>query len=247
MNRRLLTVTAILAVIIMSCGKGKQPAGSAAVTSAVTVIDKGFSKFIAAYTTGVVTAGSTLQVVFTPDFAATIDRNRTQGLFSFTPAFKGTAEWADDVSLVYKPSKPLPSGTSFQGTLDMSRLGQVEERFRFFPLTFRTVEKNFTVTINPVTVDLPDGNSYTVTGTVVTSDQVDKAEVEKYLTDRVGRRDEKIRMDHDNRNCTPLPLRRSAGRRSRRSSPWHGTAHDNGIKTKGEQSSLYLPRESFPS
>ncbi len=235
MNRRLLTVTAILAVIIMSCGKGKQPAGSAAVTSAVTVIDKGFSKFIAAYTTGVVTAGSTLQVVFTPDFAATIDRNRTQGLFSFTPAIKGTAEWADDVTLVYKPSKPLPSGTSFQGTLDMSRLGQVEERFRFFPLTFRTVEKNFTVTINPVTVDLPDGNSYTVTGTVVTSDQVDKAEVEKYLTVRVGRRDEKIVWDHDNRNMHTFAIEKI----SRAKEPteltvaWDGT--DYGIKTKGEQ------------
>jgi hypothetical protein len=68
MNRRLLIAAALVAVIAISCGKGKgkQSAGSDAVTSAVTVIDKGFSKFIAAYTNGLVPAGSNLQVVSSP-------------------------------------------------------------------------------------------------------------------------------------------------------------------------------------
>ena len=113
MNRRLLiatAVTAVIAVIVISCGKGKKPDEGAALPSAVTTIDKGFSSFIAGYTTGVVPANSSLQVVFTPEFAATMDRSRTQGLFSFTPAVKGNAEWADDVTLVFTPSKPLPPG-----------------------------------------------------------------------------------------------------------------------------------------
>ncbi|MBE0679762.1 MAG: hypothetical protein IH592_13450, partial [Bacteroidales bacterium] len=225
MNRRLLLAAAVIAVIVISCGKGKQPAGSAAVSSAVTVIDKGFSKFIAAYTTGVVPAASNIQVVFTPEFAATADRSRTQGLFSFSPAIKGTAEWADDVTLVFMPSRPLSPGTSFQGTLDISKLGQVEERFRFFPLIFRTVEKNFTVSVNPVTVDLPDGNTYTLTGTVVTSDHIDKSEVEKYLTARVGKRDEKISWDHDNRNIHAFSIEkiRRAKQESELTVAWNGT------------------------
>ena len=64
---------------------------------------------------------------------------------------KGTTEWADDMTLVFKPSKPLESATSYQGTLDLSKIGQVEEQLRLFPLAFSTVEKNFTVTLNPVT------------------------------------------------------------------------------------------------
>src|SRR5690606_20928007 len=126
MNRRLLQVTAVIAVISMSCGQGKKESGassSGAVSPAVTVIDKGFSKFISAYTSGIVPVNGTLQVVFTPEFAATVDRTRTQGLFSFTPALKGSAEWADDITLVFKPSKLLAPGTAYQGTLDMSRLG----------------------------------------------------------------------------------------------------------------------------
>ena len=76
----------------------------------------------------------------------------------------------------------------------------MEEQLRFFPLAFSTVEKNFTVTVNPVTCDLPDGNTYTLTGTLVTSDFIDPQEVEKYLTASTGRRSEKITWDHDNNN-----------------------------------------------
>ena len=234
MNRRLLIATAVIAVIVISCGKGKKPDEGAALPSAVTTIDKGFSSFIAGYTTGVVPANSSLQVVFTPEFAATIDRSRTQGLFTFTPAVKGDAEWADDVTLVFTPSKPLPPGTSFQGTLDLGKLGQAEERFRLFPLSFRTVEKNFTVTVNPVTVDPPDGNTYTLTGTVVTSDYIDGTEVEKYLSARIGRRDENIIWDHENKNIHSFSIEKINREKEERqlTVAWNGTSF--GVKTKGE-------------
>lgn len=233
MNRRLLIAAAIIAVIAISCGKSKKEAGSAVLSSAVTIIDKGFSKYISAYTTGVIPVMGTVQVVFTPEFAATVDRNRTQGLFSFTPSLKGTAEWADDITLVFKPSKPLAPSTSFRGTLDLSKLGKVEENFRFFPLIFRTVEKNFTVNLNPVTVDLPDGDTYTLTGTVVTSDHVEKAEVEKYLTARSGKRDEKISWDHSTGNMHSFSIEkiRRAKDESMLTVSWNGNPY--GIKTKG--------------
>ncbi len=234
MNRRLLIPAALIAVIVISCGQAEKKSAPVAVSPAVTVIDKGFSKFISAYTSGIIPATGTVQVVFTPEFAATIDRSRTQGLFSFSPALKGTAEWADDITLVFKPAKLLEPSTSYQGTLDLGRLGDVEERFRFFPLLFRTVEKSFTVSLNPVTVDLPDGNTYTLTGTIVTSDHVDKAEVEKYLTARAGRRDEKITWDHASNNVHTFTINKI--QRSREENTvtvsWNGTPY--GARVKGE-------------
>ncbi len=245
MNRHLLLVTAVVAVVLISCGQGKKESGasgSGAVSPAVTVIDKGFSKFISAYTSGIVPVTGTIQVVFTPEFAATVDRTRTQGLFSFTPSLKGSAEWADDITLVFKPSKPLSPGTAYQGTLDMSKMARVEERFRFFPLTFRTVEKNFTVTLNPVTVDLPDGNTYTLTGILVTSDQVENAEVEKYLTASVGRRDQKISWDHTATNVHSFSIEKisRAKEETELTVAWNGNAY--GIKSKGEMG-VSIPAE----
>jgi len=242
MNRRLLLVTAIVAVIAISCGQGKKESGATAVSPAITVIDKGFSKFISAYTSGIVPVTGTLQVVFTPEFAATVDRTRTQGLFSFAPSLKGSAEWADDLTLVFKPSKPLASGTSYQGTLDLSKLGKVEERFRFFPLIFRTVEKNFTVSLNPVTVDLPDGNTYTLTGTLVTSDQVDNGEVEKYLSARIGKREEKISWEHTATNVHSFSIEKIRREKDKTelTVAWNGNAY--GIKSKGEMA-VTIPAE----
>ena len=242
MNRYLLSLTAVMAVIALSCGRGPQEKKGSDTTPAVTVIDKGFSKYISAYTSGVVPAGSTLQIVFTPEFAAAADKTKTQGLFSFSPALKGTTEWADDITLLFKPSKPLEPATSYQGTLDLSKIGSVEEQLRLFPLAFSTVEKNFTVTLNPVTCDLPDGNTYSLTGTLVTSDFVDPSEVEKYLTASTGRRSEKITWDHDNNNNHLFTIEKiqRGKEESLLTVAWNGNQF--GIKNKGDQS-VAIPAE----
>jgi uncharacterized protein YfaS (alpha-2-macroglobulin family) len=234
MNRRLILLTAVTAVIVMSCGQVKKEPGASAAAPAVTVIDKGFSKFISAYTSGIIPANGTLQVVFTPEFAATVDHTRTQGLFTFSPSIKGLTEWADDITLVFKPSKLLAPGTAYQGTLDLSKLGKMEERFRFFPLDFRTVEKNFTVSLNPVTVDLPDGKTYTLTGSLVTSDHIDNAEVEKYLSASLGKREEKITWDHSVTNVHAFSIAKihRAKEETDLTVSWNGNPF--GVKTKGE-------------
>jgi uncharacterized protein YfaS (alpha-2-macroglobulin family) len=234
MNRRLLLVAAVIAVIVMSCGQGKKEPGASAAAPAVTVIDKGFSKYISAYTTGIIPATGTVQVIFNPEFAATADRNRTTGLFSFTPSVKGTAEWTDSLTLVFTPARPLAPGTSYQGTLDMKRLGKVEDRLKSFPLSFSTVEKNFTVTVNPVTVDMPDGDTYTLTGSVVTADYTDNAEVEKYLTARTGKRQESIIWDHAGSNLHNFSIEkiRRAKEESTLTIEWNGNVY--GVRTKGE-------------
>ncbi|MGI6306106.1 MAG: alpha-2-macroglobulin family protein [Bacteroidales bacterium] len=242
MNRRFLLIAVVIAVISISCGEGKKERGAAALSPAVTIIDKGFSKYISAYTSGIVPVNGTLQVVFTPEFAATIDHTRTNGLFSFTPALKGTARWADDITLIFKPSKPLAPGTAYQGTLDMKKLGSVEESFRFFPMTFRTVEKNFTVSLNPLAVDLPDGKTYTLTGTITTSDQIDNAEVEKYLVASIGKRKESIIWEHSGGNLHNFSIEkiRRAKEESDLTVTWNGNAF--GIKTKGKMD-VTIPAE----
>jgi alpha-2-macroglobulin len=236
MNRRLISFTAILAVIALSCGRGPQEKKGSDTTSVVTVIDKGFSKYISAYTSGIVPAGSTVQIVFTPEFAAKADKTKTQGLFSFTPSVKGTAEWADDITLLFKPSKPLEPATSYRGTLNLGKIGQVDEQLRLFPIAFSTVEKNFSVTVNPVTCDLPDGNTYSLSGMLITSDYIDPQEVEKYLTASTGRRNEKITWDHDNNNNHHFSIEKIERGKEEAllKVAWNGNQF--GIKTKGEQS-----------
>lgn len=43
------------------------------------------------------------------------------GLFSFDHPLKGTAEWADELTLVFRPRQPRPSVTIFKGILNLSK------------------------------------------------------------------------------------------------------------------------------
>ncbi|MBE0668791.1 MAG: hypothetical protein IH593_14115, partial [Bacteroidales bacterium] len=233
MNRHILLAVS-LAVIAVSCGRNSEKATVSKVTPAVTVIDKGFSKYIAAYTTGVIPAGSVIQVVFTPEFAAAIDRGKSQNLFTFTPSLKGKTEWADDLTLIFRPSKPLAGGTEYGATLNLGRLGDVEERLRFFPMNFRTIEKNFTVTVNPLKADPPAGETYTLTGTLVTSDIVEADEAEDYLSARTGKRTAKISWDHDGGNIHSFTVEKIARTKeeSTMTVEWNGSKY--GVRAKGE-------------
>ena len=233
MNRILLPFAALMAVIVISCGRGTEKAAVNKVTPSVTIIDKGFSKYISAYTTGVIPANSIIEIVFTPGFAATIDRSRPQGLFTFTPSLKGTAEWADDLTLVFRPSKPLMAGAVYEVKLNLGKLGTVEERLRFFPMTFSTIEKNFTVNVNPLVSDPPSGESYTLSGTITTSDYVVPSEVEEYLSVRTAKRPEKIMWEHDNGNIHTFNVEKiKRGKEERDLSViWNGTPA--GVKAKG--------------
>ncbi len=234
MNRKLIIVAAAVAVIAVSCGRSTDKSAVTKVSPAVTVIDKGFSKYISAYTSGVIPSGSTVQIVFTPEFAAGADRDKTQGLFTFTPSLKGTTEWADDITLVFRPSRPLDAGTTYEATLNLGKLGAVEERLRFFPLNFSTVEKNFTVTVSPLVSDPPDGATYTLAGTLVTSDFTEPSEVEGYLSVRTGKRTEKVLWDHDKGNTHAFTVEKivRGKEESETTVSWSGNKY--GAKSKGE-------------
>ena len=66
----------ILAIVMSSCGKlGKK--------NDTLVINKAFDQYITAFTSGVISSHDAIQVVFEPDFAATINKSNTQDIFLF--------------------------------------------------------------------------------------------------------------------------------------------------------------------
>ena len=51
-------------------------------------LDKGFSEYIAGYTSGIIPANSVIEIRFTPEFAAKA-KKETAGIFTFDPTNKG--------------------------------------------------------------------------------------------------------------------------------------------------------------
>ena len=134
-----LTLLALI-TILWSCGPGKEKEAGAGKSNTVIPLDKGFTEYIVSYTSGVIAVNGAIEIRFTPDFAKKADKSKLSGLFTFEPSIRGKAEWKDDVTLVFRPSKILDYGKAWTGTLNLSKLGEVKDRLKSFPLSVETVK-----------------------------------------------------------------------------------------------------------
>jgi alpha-2-macroglobulin len=234
----------IAVLIISSCGSGeKNPVKLLKNrTESVTLnipIDKGFSEYISAYTSGIIPVNSGIEIHFTPEFAARIDKSAT-GLFDFDPAIKGKTEWRDDATLIFTPSRLLDAGKIYTGILNLNKLAEVKERLSVFPLRIQTLKKDFRVTIGALECSSADGNSYVLHGQVVASDFVESSEAEKYIDAKIGRKKMAIEWDHSvelTHKFTVNAIERSAIEQDLLIS-WDGTP--SGVSQKGS-SKLSIP------
>ena len=158
-------------------------------------LDKGFSEYITGYTSGVVPANSAIEIRFTPEFAAKADKSAS-GLFVFEPSVKGKTEWKDETTLVFIPSRLLDPGKTFSGGLNLSKLFDVKERLKFFPIRIQTLKKDFRVTTGILECSNTDGNSYILHGQIAAADFIEPAEAESYLSAKLGRKRMEVTWDH---------------------------------------------------
>lgn len=170
-------------------------------TDAVTMYsemppDAGFAEYIASYTSGVIPSNSTIEIHLVPEFASAASKEKAGNLFSFNPAVKGTAEWADDYTIIFKPSKPLTPGTIYTGSFNLGRLGSVPDRLKVFPFRIETLKRDFRVSVTGLEADLPGGKTYTLRGELITSDFMPGDEVEPLLTITAGRKSIPLTWEH---------------------------------------------------
>ena len=114
-----LILPVLVAMVIFSCVRTEKAPVKLSlkrpkdISEVAVPIDKGFSDYIAGYTSGIVSVNSPVEIRFTPEFAATINRKNAAGLFLFEPVIRGNAEWTDELTLVFRPAKPLDPGTLY--------------------------------------------------------------------------------------------------------------------------------------
>jgi hypothetical protein len=207
-------------------------------------IDKGFSKYITGYTSGIVRANSVIEIRFTPEFAAKADKV-TSGLFEFQPVIKGKTEWKDGTTLVFTPSNLLDPGKIYSGELKLSRLAAVEERLKVFPLRIQTLKKDFRIKTGALECSSTEGAVYDLHGQIITSDFVKPSEAEGYLEAKLGRKRMEITWDHSDdliHNFTVTGITREE-KEQKLSLSWNGTK--TGVKQKGMSSVRIPPADVF--
>ena len=234
---KLISVLSIFIVLTSCNSNNNRPIrllrDQAAETLPVNIpLDKGFSEYISGYSSGIIPANSSIEIRFTPQFAAKANKSAT-GLFIFEPSVKGRTEWKDETTLVFTPSRLLDPGKTYEGGLNLNKLSEVKERLSVFPIRIQTLKKDFRVITGALECPNGDGSSYLIHGRIVASDFIEPTEAEGYIIAKLGRKKMDLIWDH---SVNPIHKFTISGiERTKKSQElllsWDGSAA--GVKQKG--------------
>ncbi len=156
-----------------------------------------YNPSISAFTSGLISNQSTIQVRLSNDLKEEYDANETieNDVFEFSPKLEGVVTWLDSRTLEFKPSSSLPSGTEFKVKLKLSKLNHSKEKD--FEFSFNTIPLN-------ISLDIEGLKSYSSTnliwnsikGKLYVSDMVKIEELEDIVIAEQNNRFLNISWDH---------------------------------------------------
>lgn len=231
------TLAVFVIATAVSCRRaGKADAGSAGANLTGLPVDARFSEYIASCSSGIMPSNGTIEIKLMPEFAAAASKVKPERLFSFNPLIKGKAEWVNDHTIVFKPSGILTPGTVYQASFNLGAVGDVPDKLKYFTFHFRTLRRDFRVTLGYPETTMTDDAVYSLSGNIITADYMSPKEVEDLIAIKDGRKVLTPEWEHpasgNNHHFTLQNIRR--GNESRTISiAWDGTGAK--IKKKGSQ------------
>ena len=165
-------------------------------------IDPEFSKYIEAYTSGVVSKKNTIRIQLATDAGTTHSINETvkEELFDFSPAVAGKAFWIDARTIEFKPDKDLTPDALYEVDFKLSKVLNVPGKFNTFKFNVQVVKPSFQVNDNGLRANTKE--DMTLSGQLVTADVEESAKVEKLLNATLNSSDLKITWQHNEANRT---------------------------------------------
>ncbi len=185
-QRILSTILVIISSSLMLfCGKTEEK------KSVTPSNSQNLSNYIYAFTSGEISKGDSLQVVFSKSVAKTEDLLTPLSISPLTmePEVKGTATWLNATTLEFKPDRLLRSGTSFTCKIHLKPYFQdIPEDLEEFVFNVYTPARNFEINIDNLRGAPGKGIKYQeLTGTILTSDLEEDKNIETILTAKQDR------------------------------------------------------------
>lgn len=202
MKHRFTYISSVLLLIISmiilqnSCSKKKQE-------KEFFKIDQGFKEYVSAFTSGVISAQSTIKVRLTSQYKQDVEPGTETGkkLFTFEPSIKGKSFWIDDQTIEFRPEKKLKSGTLYNGSFELARLIETPAKFKTLPMQFQVIKQSFKVQKdNLKPYDQQNLLEYYFEGTLLTADYLENDKIEDIIRAEQSGRQLKITWVHDGEN-----------------------------------------------
>ncbi|MGI9531263.1 alpha-2-macroglobulin family protein [Lutimonas sp.] len=146
------------------------------------VVDPGFSNYINAFTSGIVSSESPIKIVLIEPYSKAIAGEVVDNeLFEFSPKIEGEAYWLDNQTIEFRPSKALTSGQSYHASFELHKLRAVPNKFKTLDFGFKVLEQHLNVFFDGMKAVNKDFSQQEIFGHVKTSDIVDPMMLQKTL------------------------------------------------------------------
>lgn len=148
-------------------------------------INTEFAKYISAFTVGNIYSSSEIEIELTQDIPSVqLNQEVSEELFKFSPKITGKTFWINTRTIKFVPDPgQLKSGQEYEYKFELSKILQVDSKFKEFKSYFFVAEQNFKAEILPYSpMNENDLTWNTVTGTLSLADDTQPEQLEKMVT-----------------------------------------------------------------
>ncbi len=184
-----LAAVAALALALLLCG-------GCSSTKNVQDPSTAFTSYVYAYTGGTVSTDSAVRIEFTSDVDSGTDPD---GLFSFSPALKGAANWVSSTCIEFIPeSGALKQGQTYKASFRLGDVTSVSDAaLKEFDFSFRVARKQFSVSIDGLYIDPSEPENYQLQGHIQFSEEVSALKAEKLISAKFCEGSPAVELDSD--------------------------------------------------
>lgn len=142
---------------------------------------KDFVEYISAFTTGMISSKSTIDIELTKNFGNWTDNQEIENnVFTITPSVKGKLIYAGNQTLRFEPSERLKQDEKYNITLHLGKITKVEENQQNFTFIVNTIPQLFSTEFTDL--QSTDTDTYTLSGNVKSSDWINVEAIQKIIS-----------------------------------------------------------------
>ena len=161
-------------------------------------VDPAFSKYVDAYTTGIISKTSSIriQLAGTANTTHTLGEEVKETLFDISPSVKGKAMWVDATTIEFKPDNYLQPNQLYQVQFKLGKVTKVPDKYSDFRFSLKTFKPSFKISDKGLRSN-GIKNKMSLSGKLQTADIEKGSDIEKLLTVSQNSKQLKINWQHN--------------------------------------------------
>lgn len=162
------------------------------------VINPEFTKHVSAFTSGVISSQSTIEIELTKPYEGKFVPNEAikEELFNISPAVAGKTVWLDSRTIQFIPDDKFESGETYWVEFDLAKVASVPKDLSIFKFPFSIIEQAITFEVDGLRAyDSESIKLQQFLGNVIAADAIDEETLKKCIDVQVNGTKKEIKWE----------------------------------------------------